>query len=100
MTTLEIVLTIVSTVFGSVGFWTLIQHEIDKKSASRKMIMGMTYINIVKNCDIFLDRGWVDTEELADLRKYLYEPYRQMGGNGTAEAMMRKVDALPNKPVD
>ena len=30
-----------------------------------------------------------------NLSKYLYSPYKKLGGNGSAERVMRQVDQLP-----
>ena len=44
--------------------------------------------------------GYIEVEELVDLKKYLYEPYRKLGGNGAGEMIMAKVEKLPNQPLD
>ena len=33
--------------------------------------------------------------ELEDLEKYLFKPYSEMGGNGTAAAVVQKCKELP-----
>lgn len=48
------------------------------------MTLGMSYIQ----------RGEITQNEYENLRKYLYEPYVEMGGNGSAERIMREVDKL------
>jgi hypothetical protein len=47
--------------------------------------LGMTYIL----------NGSITRDEFEDLRKYLYEPYVELGGNGTAERVMIEVSKLP-----
>lgn len=83
-------------IFGSVGFWTFIQHLLDKKSASRAAMLGIMYLGIKMSCSSLLKRGWCSTEEIEDIEKYMFEPYKSMGGNGTAEMLMNKVKGLPN----
>ena len=39
-------------------------------------------------------------DEYDNLKNYLYEPYKKLGGNGTAERVMDEVDKLPIKPND
>lgn len=97
MTATQFAITSVLTVFGSVGFWQLIQHILDRKSIIREMVLGLAYDRLLHLCEKYLDRGWIETDELADLNRYLYEPYRKLGGNGTAEKLMKKVENLPNK---
>lgn len=52
------------------------------------MSLGMIYIN----------RGQITKGEYEDLYKYYYEPYKKMGGNGTAERLMREIDKLKIVP--
>lgn len=96
----DLVVTIIVAMFGSTGLWSLIQYKVEQKSASRQMILGLGYYKLVKACEEYLDRGWIELEEFGDLDKYLYSPYIRMGGNGTAKVLMDKVKALPNKPPE
>lgn len=97
---MDMVVSIIVAIFGSTGIWSLIQYKIEQKSASRQMILGLGYYELVHACDDYLERGWIELGEFEDLNKYLYMPYKAMGGNGTAEAMMEKVKKLPNKPPE
>lgn len=85
-------------IFGSVGFWTFVQHWIDKKSTSRQAMLGIMYLGVKMSCNTLLKKGWASTEEIEDIEKYMYEPYKAMGGNGTAEMLVNKVKGLPSKP--
>lgn len=95
----EIVITIVGAIFGSTGFWSIVQRFLDSKSASRAMLLGLGRVKLMEQCNKYLDQGWVSIEDLADLEKYLYTPYKKLGGNGTGEMLYNKVNALPNKEV-
>ena len=44
----------------------------------------------------YIQRGYVTIDELHDL-EHLYDPYRAMGGNGTAEQIYNNVKNLPVK---
>ena len=92
------IITLIVGIFGSTGFWTYKMSKQVKKSSETKMLMGLAYISIVRHCSTWIEQGWADTDEIGDLQKYLYEPYREAGGNGTAEMMMNKAKSLPNKP--
>ena len=94
------IVTLLVGIFGSTGFWMLIQKRMDSKSMERQMILSVTYLGVKMSSMAILERGYVDPEEIEDLEKYLYEPYRAMGGNGTAELLMEKVKALPTKKGD
>lgn len=94
---MEYILSIVLAVLGSTGLWTFIQHKLDEKSASRKALLGITYYQIVTACETYLQRGYITLQEYEDLHQYLFLPYQEMGGNGTAKALLEKVKQLPNK---
>lgn len=42
----------------------------------------------------YIKRGWITKDEYEDLRDYLYKPYKELGGNGSAERIMLEVDKL------
>lgn len=103
----DILLAIVVAVFGSTGLWTLINNlinaHIERKKAVQKnpmqdMVLGLGYDRIVHVCNKYIDQGWIDQNTLRDINKYLYQPYIELGGNGTAEMLFDKVKELPNKP--
>lgn len=96
---LPTIITAVIAVFASTGFWAFAQSvwssKQKAKSAEAKLIMGIGYSKI---CDLaikYIQRGSITKEEYEDLKKYLYEPYKAMGGNGTCEKLMSEVDKLP-----
>ena len=86
---------IVLAIFGSAGLWAVVV-EIIKLIAARKkkpnpigeLVLGLAYMGI---CTF---------EERENFRKYLFTPYKAAGGNGTAEAIMKQVDALPIKDTE
>ena len=90
-------LTFIGAIFGSSGFWLIVQKFIESKSALRQMVFGIGYERLVSACRKYIDAGWISLDELEELDKHLYQPYKQMGGNGTAELLMEKVNQLPNK---
>lgn len=103
-------------IFGSTGFWTYINARREKNSEVYKkiddieikvdgyiekmqqMIMGQTYVNIVRTCEYWIQRGWVEQDDIRDLEHYMYDPYRAWGGNGTAERLFKQVCELPKQP--
>lgn len=106
----EIVTGIVIAIFGSTGFWAVVQlliqnrmekkkAEVEKKTDTRlnDMVLGLGYDRLIHQCHKYLERGYITVDELEDLTKYLYNPYRALGGNGTAELLFNKVSDLPNK---
>lgn len=98
------IITIVVAVFASSGFWLFIQTvwttRKKKQSAEDRLLMGIGFSKITDIGLKYIERGWVTKDEYHDLNKYLYEPYRDMGGNGTAERIMEQVRKLPFKEAE
>lgn len=98
MPSMELIITIIVAIFGSTGFWALVQTIVDKRSSKYQMLLGLGYDRLVEKCEYYIEREYITVDEYKDLFKYLYEPYIKMGGNGTAKALMEKVKKLPNAP--
>ena len=43
----------------------------------------------------YIQRGGITKDEYENLYDYIYLPYKALGGNGTAEKVMKDVDNLP-----
>lgn len=91
----QVVVTVFCSVIASSGFWAWMQNRRDKKDAKTKMILGLGHDRIITLCMKYIERGWITQDEYEDLNKYLYSPYREMGGNGTVERVMIEVTKLP-----
>ena len=91
---------LILAVVASGGFWTLLQTIIanrqKKKSAESRLILGLAFDRICERAERHLEDGYISTDDYNDLIKYLYAPYKEMGGNGTVERLMLQVKALPN----
>ena len=48
---------------------------------------------LYEQCNRIIDRNWVKTDELDDLR-YIFENYKASGGNGTGELLYNRVREL------
>lgn len=94
----DILITILCTLLASAGFWAFITGIVDKKSAKSKMILGLGHNEIMSLGMEYIKRGNITQGEYENLYKYLYEPYKKMGGNGSAVRLMREVDKLPIVP--
>ena len=92
---------IIVAIFASSGFWTFIQtvwtRSSANKSAEQRLILAIAYRQIIDLCDYYMKRGHIAPDEYKELNKYLYEPYAEMGGNGTAARLMDEVKKLPIK---
>jgi len=92
---LQMAVTVVCAVLASSGFWAYLQARHEKKDAKTKMLLGLGHDRIVALTMSYIERGWITQDEYEDLNKYLYNPYREMGGNGTAERLMTEIKKLP-----
>jgi hypothetical protein len=91
----QIVLTSIASVSASSGFWAYLMRKDSSKSATTRLLMGLGHDKLMERGEKFLDQGYVSRDEYEDYQKYLYEPYRALGGNGVAERIMKGVSELP-----
>lgn len=87
---------VAAAVFGGQGFWTWLSYRGRKKSSEARLLMGIGYSKIVQQSEGYIRQGYIPTDEYHELYHYLYEPYKAMGGNGTAERLMEQVKKLPS----
>lgn len=91
----QMIVTIVGSVLASSGLWAIILKCMDRKDAKTKLLIGMAHDRIMSLGSAYLDRGYITRDEYENLHEYLYVPYIDAGGNGSAEHMMKQVDKLP-----
>lgn len=96
---LQMVITIVCSVLASSGFWAYLMNKRDKKDAKTRMLLGLGHDRIISLAMEYIGRGWITQDEYEDLNKYLYIPYQEMGGNGTAERIMTEIRKLPIRHI-
>lgn len=92
---MDTIVTIVVAIFASTGFWTFVSTMMQKHSAKNRMLLGLGHDRIKYLCEKHIAQGCISSDDFEDLYKYLYVPYRKMGGNGTAEKLMEDVRRLP-----
>lgn len=89
------IITIVCSVLASSGFWAYVQKRSDKNDLRTQMLIGLGHDRIIYLGMSYIDRGWITQDEYENLYDYLYKPYEQMGGNGSAKKVMDEVNKLP-----
>lgn len=89
--TIELIITIVCSVMASSGFWAIVQHFINKNDSSSKLLLGLAHDRIMWLGKSYLKRGYITVEEYENIVTYLYEPYLERGGNGSAKMIMDQV---------
>ena len=91
--------TVVAAIFASTGFWAfitcLVQRKDTKDSAESQMLKGLGHDRICCLGESYIKRGYITKDEYENLHEYLYLPYKKLGGNGTAEKIVKDVSNLP-----
>lgn len=91
------IITIIVAIFGSTGFWSWLSGRRTKKDGASKLLLGLAYRSIIESSEQYIRRGWIAVDEYDELNRYLYEPYKALGGDGTAQKLMEEVKRLPTK---
>ena len=94
---IQSIITILVAIISSSGVWGLFNLAIQRRSEANRLLIGVAQHLIVRESHRLLDQGYMTTEEYRNLRKGLYERYKQLGGNGLAEKMVNEVEKLPIK---
>jgi hypothetical protein len=92
---ITLIFSFIGSILASTGLWAFIQKRMDKKDNRSKMLVGLGHDRIVELGMKYIRRGWITKDEYENLYDYLYAPYHDMGGNGSAERIMKEVDRLP-----
>ena len=90
----DIILAIVSSLLASSGLWAYVFKKLNTRDAQNDMLIGLGHDRIMYLGMQYIKQGWISSDEYENLSKYLFEPYRALGGNGSAERIMKEVDKL------
>ena len=86
------IITVVATILASSGFWSYLLYRVQKKDSRDAMLRGLGHDRIISLGMEYLDRGdWITEDEYVNLVVYLYEPYKAMNGNGSAERVIAEI---------
>lgn len=90
---------VILAIFASGGFWAFLTYLIQRKdttdSAEAQMLKGLGHDRICWLGESYIARGCITKDEYENLHDYLFLPYKKLGGNGTAEKIMKEVEKLP-----
>jgi len=95
---LQTIVTIIGTLIASSGFWAYIQKKDSTNRALKQMTLGLAYEKIITMGLDYIARGWITQDEYEDYRRFLYDPYKALGGNGVTERIVAEVSSLPIRP--
>ena len=96
---------IIAAIIGSNALFAFLQYLItrhdmreakknDKDSLQSKMILGLGHDKLLHLTSKYVRRGGITLKEKQNLR-YLYVPYKEMGGNGDCEIGYNACAKLP-----
>lgn len=94
----QALITALAAVAASSGFWAYVQRKSAKQTQNDRLLLGLAYDKIISMGLSYIERGWITKDEYEDYRKYLYEPYKALGGNGVTERVVAEVSSLPLRP--
>lgn len=66
----------------------------DENDVIRKALQYLLLYNIEERCKFFIERGEISLDELRKLHKWHKIYHDGLGGNGDADALMKKVENL------
>lgn len=90
----QTVVTVICAVVASSGFWVMLQRKLEKKDAKTRLLIGLAHDRILQSGMYYIQRRFITRDEYENLHDYLYVPYTEMGGNGSAKHIMERVDKL------
>lgn len=94
MPTIQIILTIITSLLASSGLWAFLGSRLERNSAERELIVGIGHIELVFFGMQYIERGWITRDEY-DTMQELYKPYVKLGGNGSGTKIMKELEELP-----
>lgn len=102
----QVAVPVIVALLTSTALWGVVSKVILKRmelaakrskadEAERKLLVGLAHDRIIHLGMVYIDRGYIMQDEYENLQVYLYEPYAEMGGNGSAKRVMEEVRKLP-----
>lgn len=91
-----------ASLFGFVQF-LISRHDTKKQAKDEKLelimksLIGMGHDRIFYLASEYIKHGSITRSEYENLYEFLYCPYHNLGGNGSAERLMREIEKLPIK---
>lgn len=93
----ETIIAIILSVIGASGFWSIILYLFQKKDKNKTLtieaLLALLHDRVYITIEQILEKGTI-TEEEYDNLLHLYNPYRDLGGNGVCEKMMNEIQKM------
>lgn len=94
---MQVITSVVIALISSTGLWSYLASYRNKHDAKTRLLIGLAHDRIIYLGTRYIDRGYITPDEYENLHDYLYVPYAENGGNGSAKRVMDQVKALPIK---
>ncbi len=92
---IQVAITVFSSVLASSGLWAYLQRRAEKKDNKTQMLVGLAHDRIMCLGVRYINQGYITPDEYENLYTYLYYPYSELGGNGSAKRIIQEVNKLP-----
>ena len=93
----QVLTSVIIALISSTSLWSYIANYRNKHDAKTRLLIGLAHDRIIYLGTMFIDRGYITPDEYENLHDYLYAPYAENGGNGSAKRVMEQVKSLPIK---
>lgn len=93
----QVLTSVLIALISSTGLWSYIANYRNKHDAKTRLLIGLAHDRIIYLGTQYIERGYITPDEYENLNDYLYQPYVENGGNGSAKRVMEQVKALPIK---
>ena len=91
----QVLASVLIAILGSTGLWSFIASIRNKHDAKTRLLIGLAHDRIIYLRTSYIERGYITPDEYENLHDYLYVPYAENGGNGSAKRVMESVKQLP-----
>ena len=91
----QVLTSVLIALISSTGLWSYIASYRNKHDAKTRLLIGLAHDRIIYLGTQYIERGYITPDEYENLNDYLYQPYAENGGNGSAKRVMDQVKALP-----
>ena len=91
----QVLTSVLIALISSTGLWSYIASYRNKHDAKTRLLIGLAHDRIIYLGTQYIERGYITPDEYENLHDYLYVPYAENGGNGSAKRVMESVKQLP-----
>lgn len=80
---------------ASSGFWGFLTVFLTRRNKHNKLLLGLANYRILEAGENYIKRGYITPHEFKNFTEYLWEPYKELGGDGLGEKIYSEVQSLP-----